>query len=136
MGRFNEVIADFALGPWLQLPGEKRIWAVGERVYAHLGDAGVTLAGQFPVPASVTAITPLIGEIQSAYERYRPAEIICSSMSFTTALNPPRATNLRPRGCCHWMHNGASNSRKSHGRTKNLPQVIGARSRALRSPRS
>jgi F-type H+-transporting ATPase subunit gamma len=64
VGRFNEVVADSAKRTLDAVPGKKLVWAVGERVFAQLQDTGLTLAGQFSVPSSVAAITPLVSEIQ------------------------------------------------------------------------
>jgi F-type H+-transporting ATPase subunit gamma len=75
VGRFNDVVIDFALDALGALPGKPRVWAVGDRVRARLADAGVTLLGQFAVPASVQAITPLVGTILvEAEARERPGE--------------------------------------------------------------
>lgn len=63
VGRFNDVVADFALKALAELPGKHRVWAVGERVHGRLADAGVALAGLHAVPNSVQAITPLVGRI-------------------------------------------------------------------------
>ena len=71
VGQFNEVVADFAVKTLAALPGKSQVWAVGERVQAHLADAGVTLLGQFAVPNSVEAITPLVGQIQIQSEAKR-----------------------------------------------------------------
>jgi F-type H+-transporting ATPase subunit gamma len=71
VGRFNEVVCDFAKQTLDALPGRKIIWAVGERVYNHLKDTGMALAGQFTVPNSVAAITPLVGQIQLESEARR-----------------------------------------------------------------
>ena len=64
VGQFNDVVADFAVKTLAALPGKPQVWAVGERVHARLADAGLPLRGLFPVPNSVQAITPLIGQIQ------------------------------------------------------------------------
>jgi F-type H+-transporting ATPase subunit gamma len=45
------------------LPGKARVWAVGERVHVRLADAGLAPMELFTVPNSVTAITPLVGQI-------------------------------------------------------------------------
>lgn len=63
VGRFNDVVADFALQALAELPGKHRVWAVGERVHGRLADSGLALAGLYTVPNSVQAITPLIGRI-------------------------------------------------------------------------
>src|ERR1035438_3656682 len=71
VGRFNEVVADYAIDALAALPGKPEVWAVGERVHARLEEAGHSLAGVFPVPNSVQAITPLVGQIQIESETRR-----------------------------------------------------------------
>ncbi len=71
VGQFNDVIADFAIKTLAALPGKPQVWAVGERVYARLADAGLPLMGLFAVPSSVQAITPLVGQIQIESEAHR-----------------------------------------------------------------
>jgi len=68
VGGFNDVIADYAIKTLADIPGTHRIWAVGERVHAHLEDAGLPLSGLFAVPNSVRSITPLIAQILVARE--------------------------------------------------------------------
>ncbi len=70
VGRFNEVIGDFATGALAKLPGPKTIWAVGERVCPPIEAAGLTVTRRFVVPSSVRAITALVTEIQIAVESY------------------------------------------------------------------
>jgi F-type H+-transporting ATPase subunit gamma len=76
VGRFNDVVADFALQTLAELPGKTQVWAVGERVHDRLADAGLTLAGLLAVPNSVQGITPLVGQILVESEaRHGPSEI-------------------------------------------------------------
>jgi F-type H+-transporting ATPase subunit gamma len=70
VGQFNDVVADFAVKTLAALPGQRKVWAVGERVHARLDDAGLPLPGLFTVPISVQAITPLIGQILVAHETH------------------------------------------------------------------
>jgi F-type H+-transporting ATPase subunit gamma len=63
VGQFNEVLADFTVGALGSMQGSKHIWAVGERVEGNMADALLHVAENFPVPNSVTAITPLVGRI-------------------------------------------------------------------------
>lgn len=63
VGQFNDVLADFVGKALNVLPGEKNVWAVGQRIHARLADAGLTPAGLFAVPTSINAITPLVGQI-------------------------------------------------------------------------
>jgi len=69
VGQFNEVLADFTLEALAGLTGPKRVWVVGERIRAHLEDAGLPVAGLFPVPTSVAAITPLVEQLLVETER-------------------------------------------------------------------
>jgi F-type H+-transporting ATPase subunit gamma len=73
VGRFNEVIGDFAAGALEKLPGPKTIWAVGERVCPPLAAAGLTVTKRFVVPSSVAAITALVTAIQIEMESYAAA---------------------------------------------------------------
>ena len=63
VGRFNDVVADYAFNTLAALPAKPEVWAVGERVHARLADAGLQPMGRFSVPNSVKAITPLVGQI-------------------------------------------------------------------------
>ncbi|MBW1670516.1 MAG: F0F1 ATP synthase subunit gamma [Deltaproteobacteria bacterium] len=71
VGKFNEALVDFTVDALGALPGEKKIWAVGERVHARLKDADLPPMGAFAVPNSVTAITPLVGQILIECEMHR-----------------------------------------------------------------
>ncbi len=63
VGQFNEVIADYAATTLAALPNKPEVWAVGERVHAHLSDARLPLIGLFTVPNSIGVITSLVGQI-------------------------------------------------------------------------
>ncbi len=63
VGQFNDVVADYAVKTLSAFSTKPQVWAVGERVNARLTDAGVQTTGIFTVPSSVTAITPLVGQI-------------------------------------------------------------------------
>lgn len=63
VGQFNDSLTDFVSQTLDALPGEKEIWAVGERVQLLLSDSGYNTTKLFTVPGSVNAITPLIQEI-------------------------------------------------------------------------
>jgi F-type H+-transporting ATPase subunit gamma len=70
VGQFNVVVADFAVKTLAALPGQPKVWAVGERVHARLDDAGLPPLGLFTVPNSVQAITPLVGQIVVEHETH------------------------------------------------------------------
>jgi F-type H+-transporting ATPase subunit gamma len=64
VGRFNEVIVEFAVHELRTLPGKiTKIWAVGDRAHALMADTSLAPVGLLSVPTSVHAITPLIGQI-------------------------------------------------------------------------
>jgi len=63
VGQFNDIVAAYAIKTLATLPGKADVWAVGERVYARLQEAGVPPVGRFGVPNSIGAIVPLIGQI-------------------------------------------------------------------------
>jgi F-type H+-transporting ATPase subunit gamma len=75
VGPFNDVIAGHAIGTLAGLPevaqAQTQVWAVGERVEAHLKDAGVNVVGVYAVPGSVDAIAPLVAQIQIDTEARR-----------------------------------------------------------------
>jgi F-type H+-transporting ATPase subunit gamma len=93
VGQFNESMAEFVESTLLTLPGEKKIWAVGERMHARLADSGLPVAGKFAVPSSVKAITSLVGQLQMASEA--PGEGACIEVQvFHT--RPTSATLCEP----------------------------------------
>lgn len=64
VGRFNEVVVEFAVQEIRTLPGKiTKIWAVGDRAHALMADTGLAPVGLLSVPTSVNAITPLICQI-------------------------------------------------------------------------
>ena len=63
VGRFNEVIVEYAVDQLTELPPLRQIWAVGERVQARLIDAGLSVTGHYPVPSSVDAIASLVDQL-------------------------------------------------------------------------
>jgi F-type H+-transporting ATPase subunit gamma len=80
VGRFNEVIVEYAIKTIKALPGPiAKMWPIGERAHALLADTGLVTAGMLSVPASVNAITPLVGriliDVESARERGEVVEV-------------------------------------------------------------
>ena len=63
VGRFNDVITDYAVEKLAALPGKQVIWAVGERVYTSLTDAGFSPIGLYSLPSIIKGVTPLIGQL-------------------------------------------------------------------------
>ena len=58
VGQFNDVVADYAIDALARLPGQPRIWAVGERVQSRLVDAGMPVVGLFEVPRARSRRSP------------------------------------------------------------------------------
>jgi F-type H+-transporting ATPase subunit gamma len=80
VGRFNETLMAFATTNLHSLPGRlTRMWAAGERMQALIPAPLIAAPRAWPVPASVEAITPLIGriliDIGAARERGDIAEL-------------------------------------------------------------
>jgi F-type H+-transporting ATPase subunit gamma len=63
VGRFNEAIAQFALGQLAAMPGHKQIWGVGDRVCEQLEAAGFTLTQRYALPGSVDGISALVERV-------------------------------------------------------------------------
>jgi F-type H+-transporting ATPase subunit gamma len=141
VGQFNEVIADYALKTLATFVGKPKIWAVGERVHAHLENPDFPLIGLFSVPTSVKAITPLIGKMLLEYETHH-------GLSATLTTHPAAVTELtlfynrRTSGSIYepmmlrllpldtdWQRTLAA----PPWPTKNLPEVIGTGSVTLRA---
>jgi F-type H+-transporting ATPase subunit gamma len=132
VGRFNEVLMEFAVGKLEALPRTpKQIWAVGERMRALVTDAGLLAPGVLPVPGSVDAITALVGriliEIQAARERGDVVEIhIFHNHPISAAVYEPVGKRLLPLDRL-WQDKLAA----LPWPTKNLPEVIEGAAPAL-----
>jgi F-type H+-transporting ATPase subunit gamma len=75
VGQFNETVAEFAKAKLNTLDGQKKLWIVGERIFASLADSGYSIAGQLAVPSSVDGITELVGQLQVALEEQPPHSV-------------------------------------------------------------
>ena len=133
VGQFNEVVADYAVKTLAALPGHPKLWAVGERVQARLVDAGLPLGGFFPVPNSVKAITPLVGQILLESETSRSRGEITELHLFynrptSKAVYAPVNQRLLPLDE-RWRNRLATLSWP----TGNLPEVIGSTTTTLRA---
>jgi F-type H+-transporting ATPase subunit gamma len=132
VGQFNDVAADYALKTLAALPGEPRVWAVGERVHARLADAGLEPTGRFSVPNSVKAITSLVGQILMASETRRSQGDIAELHLFYNrpaagAVYAPVSQRLLPLDEI-WRRKLAERPWP----TENLPEVIGGGAPTLR----
>jgi len=132
VGQFNDLVADFAIETLSALPGTHEVWAVGERVYERLADAGLPVRGVSPVPNSVKAITPLVGQIlleSEARQRHGIAELhLFHNRPKSGAVYEPVNQRLLPLDE-EWRRNLAA----LPWPTPNLPEVIGGGTATLRA---
>jgi F-type H+-transporting ATPase subunit gamma len=132
VGQFNDVVADFAIEALAALPGKPEIWAVGERVQERLVDAGLSPRGVSPVPNSVKAITPLVGQIlleSEARQQHGIAELhLFHNRPKSGAVYEPVNQRLLPLDEA-WRRKLAA----LPWPTANLPEVIGAGTETLRA---
>ena len=133
VGQFNDQIADFAIKTLSALPGKAHVWAVGQRVYARLADAGLTPIGLFAVPSDVKAVTTLIGQIQIKSEEHRAKGEYTRLYVFHNhpqegSLYEPVSQRLLPLDA-QWQKDLI----KITWPTKNLPQVMGTGTITLRA---
>jgi F-type H+-transporting ATPase subunit gamma len=132
VGQFNDVVADFAIKTLSALPGRHEVWVVGERVHERLVDAGLAVRGVSPVPNSVKAITPLVGQIileSEARQRHGIAELhLFHNRPKSGSVYEPVNLRLLP----------LDEAWRSHlaglpWPTKSLPEVIGGGTETLRA---
>jgi F-type H+-transporting ATPase subunit gamma len=71
VGQFNEVMAEFAVDTLAKLPDKKMVWTVGERIRSRLADTALLPASGFTLPNSISAITPLVGQVLLEIEASR-----------------------------------------------------------------
>ncbi|MGB5775858.1 MAG: F0F1 ATP synthase subunit gamma [Sedimenticolaceae bacterium] len=133
VGRFNDVVADYALKTLAALPGKPLVWAVGERVNARLADAGLPLEGHFTVPNSVKAITPLVGQIlvesEARYSQGAISELrLFYNRPMSGAIYAPVPQRLLPLDET-WRRQLA----ELPWPTRSLPEVMGGETDTLRA---
>jgi F-type H+-transporting ATPase subunit gamma len=132
VGRFNEVLMEFAVGKLDSLPGKtQQIWAVGERMGALVTDAGLPAPGVLTVPSSVDGITRLVGriliDIEAARERGAVVEIhVFHNHPISPSIYEPVGRQLLPLDGL-WQAKLAA----LPWPTKNLPEVIEGAAPAL-----
>lgn len=71
VGQFNEAMAEFVVKTLDNLPGEKTVWTIGERIHTRLVEKNLLLGGSFMLPNSIGAITPLVGQVLIELEARR-----------------------------------------------------------------
>ncbi len=132
VGRFNEVLVEFATKTLHALPGKLcNTWAIGARVQELLADSGMNPGGMLSVPTSVNAITPLVGQILIEIEAAREHADIVEVYVFhngpkSGATYEPVSKRLLPLDQL-WQKQLMA----MPWPTKNLPQVIEGRTSPL-----
>jgi F-type H+-transporting ATPase subunit gamma len=128
VGQFNDTLADFVITKLNELPGEKTIWAIGERIYARLEDAGGQQNRLYDVPNSVTAIAPLVSQILIDHEdRPKKGETyLFYNRPVPRAGYEPVKQRLLPLDT-EWQRK----FRDIEWPTKILPEVLGSRGSTL-----
>lgn len=132
VGQFNDVVSDYAVKKLAALPAKPQVWAVGERVHARLAAAGLPLRGLLAVPNSVTAITPLVGQILVESETdHSQGEVIELHLFYNRpksgAVYVPVSQRLLPLDE-KWQRQLV----ELPWPTQNLPEVIGGGTTTLR----
>jgi F-type H+-transporting ATPase subunit gamma len=131
VGQFNEVLAEFVAKSLADRPGEKNVWAVGDRVHARLTDAGLPPAGLFAVPTSVNAITPLIGQILLETETHHDKG---ENVQLHLFHNRPKTGATYEPVCQHLLpldENWRLRLAHLSWPTGSLPEVVGCREQTL-----
>lgn len=133
VGRFNDVVADYAVKALAGPADKAKVWAVGERVYARLADAGLPLLGLFTVPNSVKAITPLVGRILVESEtRRNRGDVTELSLFYNRPVSGAVYTPVRQRLLPldeTWRRELA----ELPWPMKNLPEIMGGKTETLRA---
>lgn len=133
VGRFNDVVADYVIESLTRMSGNVQVWAVGERVFGHLTDAGLSVTNVLHVPNSVQAVTLLTGQIQMELEQQRvteeqaPVYVFHNSPQAASQYEPVRR-RLLPIDV-HWLQNLT----QVQWPTKSLPEVLGTGTATLSS---
>lgn len=124
VGQFNQVMVEFVAQTLDNLPGEKTVWAVGERIQSRLADTDLQLGEGFVLPNSINAITPLIGQILIEMEAQRENGAITQVYLFhnrpkSGAIYTPVSQRLLPLDDL-WRHDLAAIRWPTH----DLPEVM------------
>ncbi len=123
VGQFNEVVADYAIKTLAALPGKPQVWAVGERVYARLQDAGLPLMGLFRRAKFRECHHPRSsGRFKSKAKRTGPRASMPAFTSSITVRRPAPSTSRSASDCCRSTRNGSKASQKSIGRPGTCPR--------------
>jgi F-type H+-transporting ATPase subunit gamma len=101
VGQFNDAMVDYVVDTLGKLPGQKTVWAVGERIQSRLADTALLPGKCFIVPNAIGAITPLVGQVLMEMESQRETGAITQVYLFhhrpkTGAIYTPVRQRLLP----------------------------------------
>jgi F-type H+-transporting ATPase subunit gamma len=133
VGQFNDVLADFVAKALDPLPGEKRVWAVGERIRSRLADAGLSPVGLLDVPTSVNAIAPLVGQVLVESEAHQEDGEVGQLYLFHNGPKPGAAYEPVIQHLLPLDKEWALKLSRLPWPTKNLPEVLGDHEQTLRA---
>jgi F-type H+-transporting ATPase subunit gamma len=133
VGQFNEVMVEFVAETLGKLPGKKTVWAVGERIQSRLEETDLSPLAGFTLPNSISAITPLVGQILIEMEAHREKDEITQVYVFHNqpkagAIYTPVSQRLLPLDAV-WRRDLAA----TKWPTGNLPEVFGENEKILRA---
>ena len=125
VGQFNDVMADFVVKTLGDLPAQKTVWTVGERIRSRLTETDLVLGNSFVLPGSIGAITPLVGQILIEIETLREKGDIAQVCVFH---NSPHAGAIYSPACQRLLPLDEVWRRELTAimawPTKNLPEVM------------
>ena len=125
VGRFNDVLTDFAGQQLRNLTQAIETWAVGERAFGRLTDAGFSPARLFNLPNSVAAITPLVEDILIKSEEYRERNQVYSLYLFHNSPVGRDGYQQQSQRLFPLDEKWEQEISKLKWPSQNLPQVIG-----------
>lgn len=133
VGQFNEIMVEYAVETLENLPGNKIVWAVGERIQSRLAETKLQPVAGFTLPNSINAITPLVGQILIELEAQREQGLIEQVYLFhnrpkTGSIYTPASQRLLPLDEA-WLQNLTG----INWPAKNLPEVLNSREQTLRA---
>jgi F-type H+-transporting ATPase subunit gamma len=134
VGRFNEVLMEFAARTLRALPGDTRcVWVAGDRMRELVAEAGLPSPTYLPIPHSIDGILPLVDQIligiETAREKDHVDEIyVYHNQPLASAGYRPVSKRLLPLDAI-WKRELTA----LHWVTRTVPEVIGGTGTALQA---
>jgi F-type H+-transporting ATPase subunit gamma len=133
VGQFNQVLVEFVVDTLEKFPEKKIVWSVGERIQSRLEETELSPIAGFTLPNSISAITPLVGQILIEMEARLENDEITQVYVFhnqpkSGAIYSPVSQRMLPLDAL-WRRDMAA----IPWPTANLPEVFGANEKILRS---